>query len=123
MILALLSELTGLSISPSVVSTGTIGLKLDVGPVGGLGGYGTQTGKIIGILKSQKVHVTDLVLPVANFQAAADEMRILDDEGVHVHPVSEVSECLNIVFRLEKDELVAKIRERLEMVGEVTKQT
>jgi len=41
---------------------------------------------------------------------------------VHVHPVSEVSECLNIVFRLEKEELVAKIKERLELVGEVTKQ-
>jgi len=122
MVLALLSELMDLPICPSIVATGTIGLKLDVGPVGGLGGYGTQTGKIIGILKSQKVHVTDLVLPVANFQAAADEMRILNDEGVHVHPVSEVSECLNIVFRLEKEELVAKIKERLELFGEVTKQ-
>jgi predicted ATP-dependent protease len=89
-------------------------VKLDVGPVGGLGGYGTQTGKIIGILKSQKIRVTDLVLPAANFEAAGDEMRLLTEEGVKVHPVSDVSECLSVIFDREMDELVAKIKERFE---------
>jgi SpoVK/Ycf46/Vps4 family AAA+-type ATPase len=120
LVLALLSELMGLSISPSVVATGTIGVKLDIGPVGGLGGYGTQTGKIIGILKSQRIKVTDLVLPVANFEAASDEMRILTDEGVRVHPVSGVSECLKIVFGLNKNELVVKIKERFGTAGTLT---
>ena len=114
MVLALLSELAGLPISPATVATGTIGVKLDVGPVGGLGGYGTQTGKIIGILKSQKIRVTDLVLPAANFEAAGDEMRLLTEEGVKVHPVSDVSECLSVIFDREMDELVAKIKERFE---------
>jgi len=114
MVLALLSELAGLPISPTIVATGTIGVKLDVGPVGGLGGYGTQTGKIVGILKSQRVHVTDLVLPVANFQAAKDEMRILGEEGVCVHPVSDVLECLNIIFRMNKEELVGNVKKRVE---------
>ena len=114
MVLALLSELAGLPISPATVATGTIGVKLDVGPVGGLGGYGTQTGKIIGILKSQKVRITDLVLPAANFEAAGDEMRILSEEGVKVRPVSSVSECLNVIFDKEMDEVVAKIKERFE---------
>jgi predicted ATP-dependent protease len=114
MVLALLSELAGLPISPATVATGTIGVKLDVGPVGGLGGYGTQTGKIIGILKSQKVRVTDLVLPAANFATAGDEMRILTEEGVHVRPVSDVSECLKIIFDKDMDHLVAKIEERFE---------
>jgi SpoVK/Ycf46/Vps4 family AAA+-type ATPase len=114
MVLALLSELAGLPISPATVATGTIGVKLDVGPVGGLGGYGTQTGKIIGILKSQKIRVTDLVLPAANFEAGGDEMRILTEEGVNVRPVSDVSECLKIIFDRAMDELVAKIKERFE---------
>ena len=114
MVLALLSELAGLPISPATVATGTIGVKLDVGPVGGLGGYGTQTGKIVGILKAQKIRVTDLVLPAANFEAAGDEMRILTEEGVHVCPVSDVSECLKIIFDRDMEELVAKIKERFE---------
>lgn len=114
MVLALLSELAGLPISPKIVATGTIGVKLDVGPVGGLGGYGTQTGKIVGILKSQRVHVTDLVLPVANFQAAKDEMRILGEEGVCVHPVSDVLECLKIIFQMNKEELVCKVKKKVE---------
>ncbi len=47
MVLSLISELSGLAKALSVVVTGTIGVKLDVGLVGGLGGYGTQTGKIV----------------------------------------------------------------------------
>jgi SpoVK/Ycf46/Vps4 family AAA+-type ATPase len=111
MVLALLSELTGLPISPSIVTTGTIGVKMDIGPVGGLGGYGTQTGKIVGILKSRRVRISDLVLPVSNFEAAEDEMRILSDEGVRVHPISSAIDSLKIVFDLEKGEVLDKIKE------------
>ena len=109
MVLALLSELSGAAVPPSVVATGTIGVKLDVGPVGGLGGYGGQTGKIVGVLKSQRVRVTDFVLPAANFRVAADEMRILAEEGIRVHPVAEVSECLATIFGIRKEELMNKI--------------
>jgi len=113
MVLALLSELSGLPISPSTVATGTIGVKLDIGPVGGLGGYGAQTGKIVGILKSQKVRVTDLVLPAANFEVAGDEMDVLKEEGVSLHPITVVSECLSTIFGVDKQELVSKIKERV----------
>jgi len=114
MVLSLVSELSGLSISPSIVATGTIGVKLDIGPVGGLGGYGTQTGKIIGILKSRRVRVTDLVLPSANFENASDEMRILTDEGVKVHPIRNALECKAIVFGMSEREIIGKIKERFE---------
>jgi len=113
MVLALLSELSGLMISPSIVATGTIGVKLDIGPVGGLGGYGAQTGKIVGILKSQRIRVTDLVLPAANFEVATDEMTVLKEEGIGLHPVSTVSECVSTIFGLTKHELALKIRERI----------
>ena len=111
MVLALLSELTGLPISPSIVSTGTIGVKMDIGPVGGLGGYGSQTGKIVGILKSRRVRISDLVLPASNFEAAGDEMRILADEGVAVHPISSALDSLKTVFGLERQDIVDKIKE------------
>ena len=120
MVLALFSELSGVPISPSIVATGTIGVKHDVGPVGGLGGYGTQTGKIVGILKSRRVRVTDLVLPIANFEAARDEMRILQDEEVRVHPVRSVAECLEIVFGFKEQGLIGEIKERYETAVKLT---
>jgi predicted ATP-dependent protease len=120
MVLALLSELSGITISPSAVATGTIGVKLDVGPVGGLGGYGSQTGKIVGVLKSQRVRIIDFVLPSANFEIAADEMRILTEEGIIVHPVSDVFECLKVIFGISKEELVVKIKERVERAAALT---
>jgi len=120
MVLALLSELSGLMIAPSVVATGTIGVKLDIGPVGGLGGYGAQTGKIVGVLKSQRIRVTDLVLPAANFEVSGDELRILIEEGIQVHPVSTVSQSLKIIFGVGKEELAPKIRERVGTAAPLT---
>jgi SpoVK/Ycf46/Vps4 family AAA+-type ATPase len=120
MVLALISELAGVPISPAIVATGTIGVKLDIGPVGGLGGYGTQTGKIVGILKSRRIRVTNLVLPVANFEAARDEMRILGEEGVRVHPIKNAAECLNMVFSVSEQELVEMIKERFETAAKLT---
>lgn len=112
MAISLLSELSRLPVSPSVVAIGTIGVKFDIGPVGGLGGHGAQTGKIVGILKSRRVKVADLVLPIANFELAGDEMRILEDEGVRVHPVRTFLDSNQIVFSLDQKELIEKIKER-----------
>jgi SpoVK/Ycf46/Vps4 family AAA+-type ATPase len=120
MVLALISELAGVPISPAIVATGTIGVKLDIGPVGGLGGYGTQTGKIVGILKSGRIRVKNLVLPVANFEAARDEMRILSEEGVRVHPIRNAAECLNMVFSVSEQELIEMIKERFETAAKLT---
>ena len=113
MALALLSELSNVPVSPAIVASGTMGVKLDVGPVGGLGGYGAQTGKIVGVLMSQKVRVTDFVLPAANFDVAEDEMRILREEGVRVHPVRDVGQCLRAVFGLGEKELVGRVKEKV----------
>lgn len=112
MVLALLSELSGLTIASSVVATGTIGVKLDVGPVGGLGGYGTQTGKVVSILKSRRI--SDLILPFANFESAADEMRILAEEGIRLHPARTVKECQKTAFGADEPEMVERIKERFE---------
>ena len=109
---SLLSELSGLSISPSIVATGTIGVKLDVGPVGGLGGHGTQTGKIVGILKSRRVKIADLILPTANHKLASDEMRILADEGVRVHPITSFRDCTKSLFGVSEPTLIQKIKDR-----------
>jgi predicted ATP-dependent protease len=120
MALALLSELSNLPLSPAIVSTGTIGVKLDVGPVGGLGGYGTQTGKVLGILRSQKVKITTLILPASNAEIATDEMRILQEEGVTVCPVRNVSGCVETMFGVSEAELGRKIKESVEKAATLT---
>jgi SpoVK/Ycf46/Vps4 family AAA+-type ATPase len=114
MVASLLSELSGLLIPPSTVSTGTIGVKFDVGPVGGLGGYGTQTGKIIGILKSRRIKISDLILPTANYDLAKDEMRILAEASVRVHPINTFTDCIQTLFGVTEKELGQKIRKRFE---------
>ena len=120
MVLALISELAGLVISPSIVATGTIGVKLDVGPVGGLGGFGSQTGKIVGILKSRRIRVSDLVLPAANYDNATDEMRVLSDEGIGIHAIHKATECPEIVFGMDESAVADKIKERYEIaVGQI----
>jgi len=47
-------------------------------------------------------------------------MRILIEEGVQVHPVSTVSQCLKIIFGVGKEELVPKIRERVGTAATLT---
>jgi len=113
MLNALISELSNIPIPQSKVMTGTIGLKMDVGPVGGVGGRGREAGKLVGILKAEKVKITDLLLPEANFRNATDEMRMIQDEGILVHPISNAHEGLQILFGINTEELARKIRQTL----------
>jgi len=112
MFAALLSELSNLSIAGSKVLTGTIGVKLDVGPVGGLGGLGRERGKLVGILKTQKMRVTDLFLPEANCRNSSDEMQMLRDEGLVIHSMSRVDNAICQLLDLSESELLSKIRDR-----------
>ncbi len=113
MLNALVSELSNTPISQSKVMTGTIGLKMDVGPVGGVGGRGRETGKLVGILKAEKVKITDLLLPEANFRSAADEMKMIQDEGIQVHPITNAQDGWPILFGLTAEELSKRIRSAL----------
>jgi ATP-dependent Lon protease len=110
MLNALISELSNTPIVQSKVMTGTIGLKMDVGPVGGLGGRGREAGKLVGILKAEKVKITDLLLPEANYRSADDEMKMVKDEGISVHPITNAQDGWPILFGLTSDELAKKIR-------------
>ncbi len=110
MLNALVSELSGIPISQSKVMTGTIGLKMDVGPVGGLGGRGREAGKLVGILKAERVKITDLLLPEANYKSAHDEMKMIQDEDVNVHPIANAQDGWAILFSLNAEELCKKIR-------------
>jgi len=110
MLNALISEISNTPIAQSKVMTGTIGLKMDVGPVGGLGGRGREAGKLVGIMKAEKVKITDLLVPEANFRSAADEMKMIQDEGVIVHPITNAQDGWPILFSLSAEELAKKIR-------------
>src|SRR6266446_3179022 len=105
MVNALISELAGISIPQSKVMTGTIGLKMDVGPVGGLGGRGREAGKLVGILKAEKIKVTDLLVPESNFKNASDEMKMIQDEGIIVHPIANAPDGWPILFSTNVEDL------------------
>ena len=113
MLNALISELSNVPISQSKVMTGTIGLKMDVGPVGGLGGRGREAGKLVGILKAEKIKITDLLLPAVNYKSAPDEMKMIEDEGLSVHPISNAQDGWPILFSMTPEELARRIRSDL----------
>jgi SpoVK/Ycf46/Vps4 family AAA+-type ATPase len=113
MVNALISELSNTPIIQSKVMTGSIGLKMDVGPVGGLGGRGREAGKLVGILKAEKVKIIDLLVPEANYRSAPDEMKMIQDEGISVHPITNAQDGWPILFSLTADELAKKIRGEL----------
>jgi len=112
MFVALVSELANIRCPASKVMTGTIGIKLDVGSVGGLGGYGTETGKLIGILKTKRIRITDLFVPRINYEKARDEMNVLNDEGITIHPIVSAQETWEPVFGLSEDTIIERIRSR-----------
>src|SRR6267143_383636 len=113
MLNALISELANTPIIQSKVMTGTIGVKMDVGPVGGLGGRGREAGKLVGILKAEKVKITDLLVPDSNYRSAKDEMKMVQDEGIIVHPITNAQDGWPILFNLTSEELAKKIRAAL----------
>ena len=114
MFAALISELSKAPIPGSKVMTGTIGVKLDIGPVGGLGGSGRESGKLVGILKTQKVRVTDLFLPEANYRSSSDEMQMLRDEGLVIHSMAKVDAAVCELLNLDESELLRRVRDRFE---------
>jgi ATP-dependent Lon protease len=112
MFVALVSELANIRCHASKVMTGTIGIKLDVGPVGGLGGFGTETGKLVGILKTKRIRITDLFMPRINYEKARDEMNVLSDDGVIIHPIESARETLETMFGLSENAILDKICSR-----------
>src|SRR5207247_8871208 len=99
--------------------TGTIGLKMDIGPVGGLGGRGREAGKLVGILKAEKIKVTDLLVPESNFKNASDEMKMIQDEGIIVHPIANAPDGWPILFSMNPEDHATKIRQsRIERQSE-----
>src|SRR5437867_2608311 len=110
MLNALISELSNTPITQSKVMTGSIGLKMDVGPVGGLGGRGREAGKLVGILKAEKLKITDLIVPESNHRSAPDEMKMVQDEGISVHPITNAQDGWPILFSMTSEELARKIR-------------
>jgi SpoVK/Ycf46/Vps4 family AAA+-type ATPase len=112
MFVALVSELANVRCQASKVMTGTIGIKLDVGPVGGLGGFGTETGKLVGILKTKRIRITDLFVPRINYDKARDEMNVLSDEGIIIHPIISAQETWEPMFGLTENVILERICSR-----------
>jgi len=116
MFCALVSELSGIPLPSSRVMTGTVSVKLGIGPVGGVGGYGKDSGKVLAILKTQKIRITDLILPEVNYISAVDEMKTLVSDGISVHPISTALEGLKVVFGLTEDQIIDRIGSSLKVL-------
>jgi hypothetical protein len=48
-------------------------------------------------------------------------MRVLTEEGIKVHPVNTVFDCLETVFGVDKGELLPKIKERVGKASSLTR--
>jgi len=110
MFVALVSELADIRCPTSKVMTGTIGIKLDIGPVGGLGGFGTETGKLVAILKTKRIRITDLFVPRVNYEKARDEMSVLSEEGIVIHPTASADDVWDPMFGLTESQILERIR-------------
>ena len=110
MFVALVSELANIRCPASKVMTGTIGIKLDVGPVGGLGGFGAETGKLVGVLKTRRIRITDLFVPRVNYEKARDEMNVLSEEGIAIHPIASVRDMWKLLSGLDESGILERIR-------------
>src|SRR5207245_1736398 len=69
-----------------------------------------EAGKLLGVLKAAKVKITALLVPDSNYRSAKDEMKMVQDEGIIVHPITNAQDGWPILFDLTSEELAKKIR-------------
>ncbi|MEM0232761.1 MAG: AAA family ATPase [Candidatus Nezhaarchaeales archaeon] len=104
---AAISELSGLSVSPSVVMTGKTDIKGRIGPVGGLGWRGA--GKIIAAIKTKRVKVKKFIMPKWNYENSRDEVKVLEEAGISVIPVEWQLETWLHALDVSEEELLRRI--------------
>ncbi|MEM1872946.1 MAG: S16 family serine protease, partial [Candidatus Nezhaarchaeales archaeon] len=104
---AAISELSGISVSPTVVMTGKTDIKGRVGPVGGLGWRGA--GKIIAAIKTRRVKVRKFIMPKWNYENSRDEVRVLEEAGISVIPVEWQLEAWLHALDVSEEELLRRI--------------
>ncbi|MEM1703492.1 MAG: S16 family serine protease, partial [Zestosphaera sp.] len=102
-----ISELSGISVSPTVVMTGKTDIKGRVGPVGGLGWRGA--GKIIAAIKTRRVKVRKFIMPKWNYENSRDEVRVLEEAGISVIPVEWQLEAWLHALDVSEEELLRRI--------------
>ncbi|TDA34063.1 hypothetical protein DSO06_06385 [Candidatus Nezhaarchaeota archaeon WYZ-LMO8] len=104
---AAISELSGLSVSPSIVMTGKTDIKGRIGPVGGLGWRGA--GKIIAAIKTKRVKVKKFIMPKWNYENSRDEVKVLEEAGISVIPVEWQLETWLHALDVSEEELLRRI--------------
>jgi ATP-dependent Lon protease len=109
---ALVSELANTRCHASKVMTGTIGIKPDVALVGGLGGLGSETRNLVGILKTKRVRITDLCVRRINYEKTRDKMNVPSDQGIIIHPIVSAHDTWKPMFSLSEKVILERICSR-----------
>jgi SpoVK/Ycf46/Vps4 family AAA+-type ATPase len=104
---AAMSELSGLSVDPTVVMTGKGDIKGNVGPVGGVGWRGA--GKFIAATHTQKIKVRKFVLPQWNYEKSSDEWQVLQDKNIAVIPVRSQIEVWEHALRMNQEQITRRL--------------
>jgi len=64
------------------------------------------------MLRTKRVRITDLPVPKTNYEKARDEMEVLLEEDIAVHPVSSAREVWEPMFGLSESDILERIRSR-----------
>jgi hypothetical protein len=62
--------------------------------------------------ETQKIRVTDLFIPEMNYKSGSDEMQMLRDEGLVVHPMTRADLTSCQLLGLSENDLLTKIKQR-----------
>ncbi|RLF11748.1 MAG: hypothetical protein DRJ98_02590 [Thermoprotei archaeon] len=109
--IAAISELSSLPVEPGVAITGKGDIKGNVGPVGGLGWRGA--GKIVAAIQTRKVKVKKFILPRWNYERGQDEVKVLEEVGIHVIPVERQVDAWLHALNIGEEELLERLRAKL----------
>src|SRR5207302_11311543 len=87
-----------------------LSVVIESGPLRGGGGRRPGAGKIVCLVKCEKVKIPGSLVTDSSYRSAKDEMTMVQDEGIIVHPITNAQDGWPILFDLTSEELAKKIR-------------
>lgn len=118
---AAISQLADLPADPSVVMTGKVDIKGNVGPIGGVGWRGA--GKFLAASRARRIRIKRFLIPTWNFERATDEVEVLREEGIRVIPVQRQVEAWREALNASEDDILTKLLSRIQHTTPLTPRT
>jgi predicted ATP-dependent protease len=115
---AAISQLADIPADPSVVMTGKVDIKGNVGPIGGVGWRGA--GKFLAASRARRIKIKKFLIPTWNFERASDEVDVLREESIQVIPVQKQIEAWREALGSGEDEILARLHSRIQYMTPLT---